>query len=107
VAFQEKVLPLFVVPTTVGRLVRDNILVSNFNNSKNLQGTGTTIMQVTPNKKVSVFAHINAKRPCVKAREANWNSYLDLAYQAFPSRSLFRDAQTEEQVAPEADRTEQ
>jgi len=51
---------VFVVPTTVGSLVQGNILVSNFNNVKNLQGTGTTIVQVTHNKKVSVFAQINA-----------------------------------------------
>jgi len=35
------------VPTTTGSLTKGNILVSNFNNSKNLQGTGTTIVQIT------------------------------------------------------------
>lgn len=49
-----------VVPTTVGNLVQGNILVSNFNNSKNLQGTGTTIVQVTPGGAVSVFAQLSA-----------------------------------------------
>src|SRR5215472_3589406 len=35
-----------VVPATIGKLVQGNILVSNFNNSNNLQGTGTTIVQI-------------------------------------------------------------
>jgi hypothetical protein len=47
-----------VVGQSEGTLVKGNILVSNFNNSKNLQGTGTTIVQITPAGKVSVFAHI-------------------------------------------------
>jgi hypothetical protein len=47
-----------VVSQSEGTLVKGNILVSNFNNSKNLQGTGTTIVQVSPAGKVSVFATI-------------------------------------------------
>jgi hypothetical protein len=47
-----------VVSQSEGTLVKGNILVSNFNNSKNLQGTGTTIVQVSPAGKVSVFAQI-------------------------------------------------
>ena len=31
-----------VVPVTMGALVANSVLVSNFNNSANLQGTGTT-----------------------------------------------------------------
>lgn len=34
-----------------------DILVSNFNNGGNLQGTGTTILRVQPNGKTSVFAN--------------------------------------------------
>lgn len=49
-----------VIPRTVGDLRRGNILVSNFNNSANAQGTGTTLVQVSPNKSVSQFAQINA-----------------------------------------------
>ncbi len=49
-----------VVPHTVGNLVQGNILVSNFNAKSNFQGTGTTIMQITPGGKVSQFAQINA-----------------------------------------------
>jgi hypothetical protein len=47
-----------VVSQSAGSLVKGNVLVSNFNNSKNLQGTGTTIVQVSPAGKVSVFATI-------------------------------------------------
>ena len=49
-----------VIPATVGSLVQGNILVSNFNNSANLQGTGTTIVQIAPNGTVSLFAQIDA-----------------------------------------------
>lgn len=49
-----------VVPTTTGALVANNFLVSNFNNSANLQGTGTTIVQVSPTGTVTLFATIAA-----------------------------------------------
>jgi hypothetical protein len=50
-----------VVPTTTGSLTQGNILVSNFNNSDNLQGTGSTIVQISPGGgKVSLFAQISA-----------------------------------------------
>jgi DNA-binding beta-propeller fold protein YncE len=49
-----------IVPTTTGTLTQGNILVSNFNNRSNLQGTGTTIVQISPSGKVSQFAQINA-----------------------------------------------
>jgi hypothetical protein len=54
-----------VIPTSVGQLVAGNVLVSNFNNSPNLsgtgnlQGTGTTIVEVSPNGGQTVFAHID------------------------------------------------
>jgi hypothetical protein len=49
-----------VVPVTNGSLVANNILVSNFNNFRNLQGLGTTIVQVSPSGNVTLFATINA-----------------------------------------------
>jgi hypothetical protein len=55
------------VPTTTGSLVKGNILISNFNNSANLQGTGTTIVQISPSGTVSLFAQIDANNlpgPC-------------------------------------------
>src|SRR5215471_18593130 len=39
-----------VAPTTIGRLTAGDVLVSNFNNHRNLQGTGTTIVDVAANK---------------------------------------------------------
>jgi hypothetical protein len=47
------------VPTTTGSLTKGNVLVSNFNNSGNLQGTGTTIVQIAPGGTVSLFAQID------------------------------------------------
>jgi hypothetical protein len=49
-----------IVPASRGALVENDILVSNFNNANNLQGTGTTIDQIGPNKEVEVFARISA-----------------------------------------------
>ncbi len=48
------------VPRSVGALRRGNLLISNFNNSMNLQGTGTTIDQITRGGSLSVFAQLNA-----------------------------------------------
>lgn len=49
-----------IVPLSAGRLVKGHILISNFNNGQNLQGTGTTIMDIAPGGTVKVFAQINA-----------------------------------------------
>jgi hypothetical protein len=49
-----------VVPVTTGKLVAGHVLISNFNNIKNLQGTGTTIMDIAPDGTVRVFARISA-----------------------------------------------
>jgi len=48
-----------VIPHSDGMLVRGNILISNFNNSQNQQGTGTTIVQVSPDGTVTLFAQID------------------------------------------------
>ncbi len=50
-----------VVPESTGNLVRGHVLVSNFNNSSNLQGTGTTIVDVSPSGRLTVFATIGAR----------------------------------------------
>jgi hypothetical protein len=49
-----------VIGQSTGDLHRGNVLVSNFNNSANLQGTGTTIVEVSPGGTVTQFAGINA-----------------------------------------------
>ncbi len=48
------------VPRTTGRLTAGDILISNFNGSGNLQGTGTTIVEIAPSGGLTVFAQINA-----------------------------------------------
>jgi hypothetical protein len=42
-------------PTVTGGLAPGDVLVSNFNNKKNLQGTGTTIVRVPASGNASVF----------------------------------------------------
>lgn len=49
-----------VVPTSIGALHQGDVLVSNFNAASNLQGTGTSIVQVSPTGHVSAFAEIGA-----------------------------------------------
>jgi hypothetical protein len=50
-----------VVPRSTGDLHRGSVLVSNFNDKANVQGTGTTIVQVSPKGKESLFAQITDK----------------------------------------------
>jgi len=52
-----------VIPRSTGDLFQGNVLVSNFNNKANVQGTGTTIVEVTPSGKFWVFATINRNLP--------------------------------------------
>ncbi len=47
------------VRVTKGALRAGNFLISNFNNSDNLQGRGTTIVQITPSGTVSLFAQLD------------------------------------------------
>ena len=50
---------IVVVPRSVGLLKRGHILISNFNNGgPNLQGLGTTIVQVSPEGTLTLFAQI-------------------------------------------------
>ncbi|HEY5023696.1 MAG TPA: hypothetical protein VII76_01855 [Acidimicrobiales bacterium] len=50
---------IVVVPQSTGDLVQGGVLVSNFNNSANAQGTGTTIVQEMPDGSVTQFAEID------------------------------------------------
>jgi hypothetical protein len=45
-----------VVRRSVGDLVRGDVLVSDFNNGQNQQGTGSTIMEISPSGAAHVFA---------------------------------------------------
>ena len=49
-----------VVLVTTGTLKKDDVLVSNFNNSSNLQGTGTTIDEISRSGELKIFATIDA-----------------------------------------------
>ena len=51
-----------VVPASTGRLVAGDVLVSNFNNRGNLQGTGTTIVEISPAGDVRVFASLDRRK---------------------------------------------
>lgn len=46
------------VPRSIGRLKRGDVLVSNFNDAANEQGTGTTLVQIAPQGQQSLFAQI-------------------------------------------------
>jgi len=48
------------VPATTGKLKAGNLLISNFNDKANNQGTGTTVVQITPVGKQSLFATVGA-----------------------------------------------
>ena len=49
-----------VIHHSEGRLVKGNVLVSNFNNFHNQQGTGTTIVSISPSGTRTLFAQVNA-----------------------------------------------
>jgi hypothetical protein len=55
------------VNASIGKLVHGDTLISNFNDKENEQGTGTTLVQIAPNGKLSLFAQISASSlpgPC-------------------------------------------
>ncbi|MTJ81598.1 MAG: hypothetical protein F8N37_11335 [Telmatospirillum sp.] len=50
---------VFVAPVSAGKIQKDDVIVDNFNNISNLQGTGGTIVLYTPStKKTSLFASL-------------------------------------------------
>jgi len=51
-----------VAPVSMGNLVAGDVLVSNFNNHRNLQGTGRTIVEVSPSGSVSLFASLDPNK---------------------------------------------
>lgn len=55
------------VPKSIGNLREGHYLVSNFNASSNFQGTGTTIVDVSPSGALTVFAQLSSSSlpgPC-------------------------------------------
>jgi len=56
-----------VVPVSRANLVAGDVLVSNFNNHRNLQGTGSTIVEVSPGGGSTLFASLAPNKlpgPC-------------------------------------------
>jgi hypothetical protein len=53
---------IFVIRQSTGRLQAGNVLISNFNNKANLQGTGKTIVQITPGGRRTLFARISRSK---------------------------------------------
>jgi hypothetical protein len=51
---------IVVVPTSIGRLIKGDTIVSNYNDKANAQGTGRTIVEVSPAGVLSTFATIGA-----------------------------------------------
>jgi hypothetical protein len=49
-----------IVPASGGLLTQGDILVSNFNDKANVQGTGTTLVEVSPAGQTKLFANISA-----------------------------------------------
>jgi DNA-binding beta-propeller fold protein YncE len=54
--------PFSIPPFRQGNLVEGRFLISNFNNSMNQQGTGTTIVQIAPDGTFSLFAQIDPSK---------------------------------------------
>lgn len=55
---------IVVAPASVGKIQKDDVLVDNFNNISNLQGTGGTIVDYNPaTKKMFVFAKVPQHLP--------------------------------------------
>jgi hypothetical protein len=55
---------IIVAPVSAGRIQRGDVLVDNFNNLSNLQGTGTTIVDYNPStKKTTLFARLPQHLP--------------------------------------------
>ncbi len=53
---------IVVIRHSTGRLQAGNVLISNFNNKANLQGTGKTIVQITPGGQRTLFARISRSK---------------------------------------------
>ena len=61
-----------VIATATGNLQRGNVLVSNFNNKNNLQGTGTTIVQVVAERHRSTRSARSTPSTCPGPARAEW-----------------------------------
>ena len=53
-----------VAPVSAGKIQKDDVLVDNFNNLSNLQGTGTTIVDYNPSTKQDLRCSPSCRRTC-------------------------------------------
>ena len=60
-----------VVPASAGQLTAGDTLVSNFNDKANVQGTGTTIAEISPTGSARTFAQLAAMPPARPVRGAS------------------------------------
>ena len=61
------------VKRTTGNLRAGHILISNFNNGSNLQGTGTTIVDVAPDGSVGAVRRSSMPARCPGAAREAWD----------------------------------
>ena len=54
---------ILVAPVTTAKVDKGDVLADNFNASGNFQGTGTTIVRITPGGGLSTYAQIPANQP--------------------------------------------
>ena len=67
-----------VAPVSAGAIQKDDVLIDNFNNLSNLQGLGTTIVDINPvTRKTKLFAEISTAHPAMSGRRRPDNSYDD------------------------------
>jgi hypothetical protein len=52
-----------VVGTTTGNLIAGDVLVSNFNDKSNVQGTGSSVVEVSPHGGSRLFAELSGEAP--------------------------------------------
>ncbi|MDB5363611.1 MAG: hypothetical protein JWO51_4908 [Rhodospirillales bacterium] len=55
---------IVVAPVSIGKIRQDDVLIDNFNDLSNLQGTGTTIVDYNPTtRQTTLFAHVPRHQP--------------------------------------------
>ena len=63
-----------VAPVSAGKIQKDDVLVTNFNNLSNLQGTGGTIVDYNPaTKKTTLFASCGRRSSGTMFSRSQWS----------------------------------
>ena len=74
-----------IVPKSHGRLTAGDVLVSNFNNAANQQGTGTTIVEISPGGHQRLFATIPSEFARGRADHGAGGAALGLGHRRQPA----------------------